>query len=109
MKAVIIATVPTLALACIMALTGCSSAPQAQAQSSQYCYTTQNIQTKNGERVESQTQVECSDKPGHWRKQAGVAKQCRPYQTVVSIKGRDKNVQGILCQHPDGSWHPEFN
>lgn len=98
-----------LALASVIVLAGCTSAPKNVAQGPQYCYTTQYIQTKNGERVESQTQVECSDKPGHWYKQAGVAKQCRSYQTVVTIKGRDKNVQGILCQHPDGSWHPEFN
>jgi uncharacterized protein YcfL len=98
-----------LALATVIVLVGCSSSPKNVAQGPQYCYTTQNIQTKNGDRVESQTQVECSDKPGYWHKQAGVAKQCRSYQTVVNIKGRDKNVQGYLCQHPDGSWRPEFN
>jgi len=74
-------------LGAIVILSGCSSATKVADQGPQYCYTTQNIQTKNGERVESQTQVECSDKPGHWRKQAGVAQQCRPYQTVVNIKG----------------------
>jgi hypothetical protein len=98
-----------LTLATVIVLVGCSSSPKNVAQGPQYCYTTQNIQTTNGERVESQTQVECSDKPGYWHKQAGVAKQCRSYQTVVNIKGRDKNVQGYLCQHPDGSWRPEFN
>jgi hypothetical protein len=92
----------------LIALSGCSSTAVAD-RGPQYCYTTQNIQTTNGERVQSQTQVECSDKPGYWHKQAGVAKQCRSYQTVVNIKGRDKNVQGYLCQHPDGSWRPEFN
>jgi hypothetical protein len=96
-------------LGAIVILSGCSSATKVADQGPQYCYTTQNIQTKNGERVESQTQVECSDKPGHWRKQAGVAKQCIVHQYKVD-KGRgERHVSQIRCQHPDGSWHPEFN
>ena len=88
---------------------GCSSTAPVADRGPQYCYTTQNIQTTNGERVESQTRVECSDKPGYWHKQAGVAKQCRSFNKPVDIKGREKNVQGYMCQHPDGVWRPEFN
>lgn len=45
----------------ITALTGCSSAPKVSANKPQYCYTSQTIVTENGERVNSRTQVECTD------------------------------------------------
>ena len=61
MKSLAIAVVPTFLLACVIALTGCSSSPKVQAQKPQYCYTSQTIVAQNGERVESKTVVECTD------------------------------------------------
>ena len=61
---------------------------------------------KNNKVISNDTIVECSDKPKvrHFVKDAGIAKKCRPYQTVANIRGTQKNVQGFLCQFPDGSW-----
>lgn len=61
MRALAIAVVPTFLLACVMSLTGCSSSPKVQAQKPQYCHTSQTIKTQNGERVHSETTVECTD------------------------------------------------
>ena len=72
----------------------------------QYCHTTSKYELKNKETVNSNTLVECTDKPKveHFVKDAGIAKKCRPYQTVVIIRGTQKNVRGFLCQFPDGTW-----
>ena len=72
----------------------------------QYCYTVERIVIDNGQTVNSKTVLDCSDKPRveHFVKDTGIAKTCRPYQQIVSIRGREKNVQGFLCQFADGSW-----
>jgi uncharacterized protein YceK len=45
----------------LIVLSGCSSAPKKVAQKPQYCHTSQTIKTQNGERVNSETLVECTD------------------------------------------------
>ena len=89
-------------------LTGCaSSGIDTASVEPQYCYTDEKIvYDKNNQVVSNDTVVECSDKPKvrHFVKDAGIAKKCRPYQTVANIRGTQKNVQGFLCQFPDGSW-----
>jgi hypothetical protein len=96
-----------LSLTTISLLTACAG-KQAQLASSepQYCYTDETIQVENGQTVNSKTTLDCTDKPRveHFVKDTGIAKNCRPYQQTVSIKGRYKNVQGFLCQFADGSW-----
>lgn len=88
-------------------LSACSSNPaQYSATEPQYCYTDETIQVENGQTVNSKTTLNCTDKPRveHFVKDVGIAKNCRPYQQTVSIKGRYKNVNGFLCQFADGSW-----
>lgn len=96
-----------LSLATVSLLTACSGKQVHLASSEpQYCYTDEKIQIENGQKVNSKTTLDCSDKPRveHFVKDEGIAKNCRHYQQVVSIKGREKNVQGFLCQFADGSW-----
>jgi len=87
-------------------LGGCSSTPSAKLDQGQYCHTSSRTELSNGTTVNSNTVVECSDKPkvNHFVKDVGMAKQCRPYQKTITIQGREKNVQGFLCQFADGSW-----
>ena len=106
MKALAIAVVPTLALACLLALTGCGSAPKAVAQKPQYCYTSQTIKTQNGERVNSETTLDCTDDDVKRITTArlGMSTNCGEFTYWMQIGGRDVQRKGISCQKLDGSW-----
>jgi hypothetical protein len=106
MKALAISVVPTLLLACVMILAGCSSSPKVQAQKPQYCHTSQTIKTQNGERVNSETTVECTDDQIKklFQVRSGMAPNCGEYTYWMNLGGRDVQRKGISCQKPDGSW-----
>ena len=106
MRALAIAVVPTFLLACLMALTGCSSAPKVQAQKPQYCYTSQTIQVQNGEKVDSRTQVDCTDDQVKRVTTArmGLGSNCGYFNGWMKKGGRDVQYRAISCQLPDGSW-----
>jgi hypothetical protein len=106
MKALFIAVGPTLVLACVLAVTGCSSAPKAVAQKPQYCHTSQTIKTQNGERVNSETTVECTDDQIKklFQVRSGMAPNCGEFEYWMKIGGRDVQRKGVSCQKPDGSW-----
>lgn len=74
----------------------------------QYCYTDQELTVQNGERVSSETVVQCSDRPkvNHLTRSAGVAQECRTYTTTINRNGVRKNVKGFLCKFPGGVWEP---
>ena len=106
MRSLAIAVVPTLLLASVMALTGCSSAPKVQAQKPQYCYTSQTIQTQNGERVDSRTTVECTDDQIKrlFEVKSGMAPKCGEFLYWMNLGGRDVQRKGVSCQKMDGGW-----
>jgi hypothetical protein len=106
MKALAIAVVPTFLLAVVMSLVGCSSAPKMQAQKPQYCHASQTIKTQNGERVNSETTVECTDDQIKklFQVRSGMAPNCGEYTYWMKIGGHDVQRKGISCQKPDGSW-----
>ena len=106
MKAFAISVVPTLLLACVITLVGCSSSPKVQAQKPQYCHTSQTIKTQNGERVNSETTVECTDDQIKklFQVRSGMAPNCGEYTYWMNLGGRDVQRKGISCQKPDGSW-----
>lgn len=85
---------------------GCSSAPKVSAVKPQYCHTSQNIQTQNGEKVDSTTMVECTDDQIKrlFHKRSGLAPNCGVYTYWTKIGGRDVQRKGISCQKPDGTW-----
>lgn len=87
-------------------VTGCSSAPKVVAEKPQYCYTSQTIVTQNGEKVNSRTEVECTDDQIKrlFYARSGMAANCGEYTYWMQIGGRDVQRKGVSCQKPDGSW-----
>ena len=106
MRALVIAVGPTLALACILALTGCSSSPKVAANKPQYCYTSQTITTQNRETVDSKTVLECTDDDVKRITTArlGMSANCGEFTYWMQIGGRDVQRKGVSCQKLDGSW-----
>lgn len=90
----------------LVALSGCSSAPKVQAQKPQYCYTSQTINTQNGERVNSNTTLECTDDQVKRLvvARAGLGKNCGYFNGWMKKGGHDVQYRAISCQLPDGSW-----
>lgn len=105
--ALTIAVVPTLALACVMALlSGCSSAP-VQTTTRPYCNTSQEIRTKNGTNVSSETLVKCNDDPVEQIviKKAGMAQNCGWVSNPITLPGgRTVNEAYISCLASNGRW-----
>ena len=95
-----------IALFGLISLVGCSSAPKVQAQKPQYCYTSQTIQTQNGEKVDSRTLVECTDDQVKRLTVArvGIGSNCGYFNGWMKKGGQDVQYRAISCQLPDGSW-----
>lgn len=100
MRALAVAVVSTLVLACGMALTGCGSTPTVQAHKPQYCHTSQTIKTQNGERVTSETLVECTD--DQFKRltavRMGMASHCGIANRTVQSGDKLVNIQIKSCQ-----------
>ena len=90
----------------ISLLSGCSAAPKVQAQKPQYCYTSQTIKTQNGEGVNSNTTVECTDDQVKRVTVArvGIGSNCGYFNGWMRKGGQDVQYRAISCQLPDGSW-----
>ena len=94
-----------LAVLGVAFLAGCSSTPPKTAR--QFCYTSKDITVKNGEKIDSTTQVRCNDDPIETMPtvKMGVSPKCfeHPYRTTLP---NGRIVQGInyVCQKRDGSW-----
>lgn len=85
---------------CVLTLVGCSSSPKVTAEKPQYCYTSQTIVTENGEKVNSRTQVECTDDQVKRNVQArlGMADHCGRFTDRMIKGGKWVEYQGISCQ-----------
>ena len=96
-----------LLLAGAIALTGCSTAQtKVVDHTPQYCHTSQEILTKNGETVESQTLVECTDDQVKrvTSRRLGLSAHCGEFTYWMNLGGQNVQRKGISCQKPDGSW-----
>lgn len=95
-----------IAMVAGLSLIGCSSAPKVTAQKPQYCYTSQTIVTENGEKVNSRTQVECTDDQIErlTSKRIGMSANCGEFTYWMQIGGNNVQRKGISCQKLDGSW-----
>ena len=93
-------------VAVISLLSGCGSAPKVQAQKPQYCHTSQTIKTQNGERVNSETTVECTDDQIKklFQVRSGMAPNCGEFTYWMTIGGSNVQRKGVSCQKLDGSW-----
>jgi hypothetical protein len=81
----------------VLVLSGCSSAPK---QTAQICNTSQTIEVRNGERVDSKTIVKCSDNfiDRHVPAQAGVDRNCRETINQFMLNGQLVERRGIACE-----------
>lgn len=82
-------------------LTGCASSPP-RLVTNQYCNTYQTVETKNGEKVDANTTIKCSDDPieKYAPLKMGIAKDC--YATSVNTnRGREKFY---VCKRFDGTY-----
>lgn len=99
LRAVALAVVPTLALSCVMVLTGCSSTPKVQAQKPPYCTTNQTIKKVNDETVNSETTLECSD--DQIKKlavvKAGMASNCGYSTSAMMLRGKYVEYKVLTC------------
>ena len=92
---------------CFLIMLGaCSSAPKNLANKPQYCYTSQTIKTQNGEQVNSETTLDCTDDQTKRLSatRMGLSQSCGEFTYWTKIGGRDVQRKGISCQRPDGSW-----
>lgn len=87
-------------------LSGCSSTPKVAANKPQYCHTSQTIKTQNGETVNSQTTLECTDDQIKRLTEVrlGMAANCGEFTYWMKQGNTDVQRKGISCQKPDGSW-----
>lgn len=89
----------------IACLSGCSSTPKVQAQKPQYCHTSQTIKTQNGDQVNSETTVECTD--DQFKRltavRMGMADHCGITHRTVQSGGNLVNIQVKSCAILDHS------
>ena len=88
-----------LAVAATMAA-GCSSSPKVVAQKPQYCYTSQTIVTEDGEKVNSRTEVECTD--DQFKRltsvRMGLANNCGISYRTLNVGGKLVEYEIPSCQ-----------
>lgn len=84
----------------LITLVGCSSTPS-KVSRSQYCYTSQDITVKDGERVSSETRVKCDDNPVQMavNRNGGLADGCEEY--VGPTPPGSQPDRGVYCRVKD--------
>lgn len=89
-----------------LVLVGCSSAPKVVAEKPAYCITNQTVVLQNGEKVDSQTVLECTDDQIKRLtiNRIGLAPNCGEFTYWTRIGNKDVQRKGISCQKLDGSW-----
>jgi len=93
-------------------IAGCSSSPKQAA--APYCYTNQDIRVQNGERVNSETRLQCSDNPVDRMaiRNYGISPHCGEYVYNMTIGGKNVQRRGYACQKLDGTYevvpHPSM-
>jgi len=75
----------------------------------QYCYTSQEIVTKDGEQVSSKTVVKCSDSPEEnprtFLNESRIADKCGHYKTHMTLHNKDFYGRGVACYIEEtGTW-----
>lgn len=88
-----------------VALTGCASKPAPKHQG-QYCYTDQTIVKRGGSVVDSQTVLQCTDRPGQQTaiQRAGIDSKCEEFWYSESRWGKMVPVRGVRCEKLNGTW-----
>lgn len=97
--------VRTIVIVSAIALTGCAgTGTKTSDLRPQYCYTNQQIQVANGDRVSSNTQIECTDDRTKqlFQARSGVARDCMEFYYVMPLKGQLVERRGYACQKFSG-------
>ena len=87
-----------------VAVTGCASYPESARLKPQYCYTNQAIDVKDGEKVSSDTRIECTDDPTKqlFQARSGISKDCQEFYYVMPLRGQLVERRGYACQKFSG-------
>ena len=94
-------------------LSACSSSPK-QTSQAPYCYTNQDIKVQNGERISSETRLQCSDNPVERMaiRNYGISPHCGEYKYLMTLNGQLVERRGYACQKLDGTYevvpHPSM-
>ena len=95
-----------MSVGAIALLVGCSSPPKAVAEKAPYCTTSQTIEVRDKETVNSRTLVECTDDQIKrlFQARSGMSPNCGEFLYWTQLGGRNVQRKGISCQKPDGNW-----
>lgn len=87
----------------IVALAGCASNDVVY--NPQYCYTDQTI-VKQGDAVQSETRLECTDRPGQQMaiQRAGIDAKCEEFFYTEFRRGKPVVERGVRCEKFNGTW-----
>ena len=90
----------------IISSTGCTTTPDYHDYDAPYCYTDQTIKMQQGQTVDSETVLECTDRPGNQMEiaRAGIDKGCEEFWYNETRWGKRTQVRGVRCEKLDGSW-----
>jgi hypothetical protein len=108
--ALVIAVIPTLLLACVMVLTGCSSTPHRPPTEQMCNMRSETVATRDmqGNILSQKTKevMVCSDDQLDriTIKKAGLASNCGEYVYYINLNGKAVAQRGIACQKFDGRW-----
>ena len=94
-----------LLITSIIALAGCASNKPVE-YTPQYCYTDQTITKRNNSTVNSETVLECTDRPGRQAEiqRAGIDSSCEEFWYDEVRRGGLIRQRGVRCEKFDGSW-----
>lgn len=99
-----------IAMAVVMTVTGCSSAPKVKAKSEQYCdLKTHTVQVRKHGKVVDERSIEvmeCNDNRIQrlFQVQSGMAPSCGEFTYWTMMGGKNVQRKGVSCQRPDGNW-----
>ena len=93
----------SLLLTSILFLGACSSTQYNY--TAPYCYTDETITMSNGNKVGSETVLQCTDRPGQQTaiQRAGVDASCREFWYTERRNGNLIKQKGVACEKFDGS------
>lgn len=94
------------ALAISLALiAGCASTQKTAGMEPQYCYTNQEIEVENGQKVSSLTRIECTDDRTKqlFQARSGIARDCQEFFYQMPLNGRIVERRAYACQKFNGT------
>jgi hypothetical protein len=90
----------------VISSAGCSITPDYYDYQAPYCYTDETTKIVDGQTVDSEVQLECTDRPGKQMEiaRAGIDTSCEEFWYNETRWGKLTKVRGVRCEKLDGSW-----